>query len=313
MAPSKIGPFVLVAIVIVGCLAAGVWLSISDRPAPSLVISVLLACAAAALLYSILGGVGEGGFALGPIKMGGSAGPCSLAAPICSTYCWSRSSRPFAMRARARIRSPFPSSSTNTWSRRKGGSPSTAKPVSRAPCASRIPPASSSPDGYGRRIGRAWNSGSASASATTITSCSATAAEAGLGYVNHEHLKDILGLLGDLEPGATHGPRRLYLAREGELSSDNPRTWGLDACVRNMLPMRITVQRFYESAALYDVRPCDSADVVTSSLAPGHADLHRLVIDGRQRTFVVAVVSADHQTSPFWSSFLVIEMVERRV
>ena len=31
----------------------------------------------------------------------------------------------------------------------------------------------------------------------------------------------------------------------------------------------------------------------------------------RGRTFVIAVVAADHQAAPFWSSFLVIEMVER--
>ena len=42
-------------------------------PVPSLVISVLFACALAALLYSILGSVGEAGFKLGPINVGGSA------------------------------------------------------------------------------------------------------------------------------------------------------------------------------------------------------------------------------------------------
>ena len=141
---------------------------------------------------------------------------------------------------------------------------------------------------------------------------SGTNAEAGLGYVNHEHLRDMLGSLGDLEPGTTYGPKRLHLAREGERTTDEPRTWGLDTCVRNMLPMQISVRRFYEGAALYEVRPCDSDEVVTSSLASGRADLHRLAIGGSERTFVIAVVSADHMTSPFWSSFIVIEMVQRR-
>ena len=48
-------------------------MSISDRDAPSLVISVALACAVSALLYGILGGVGKAGFEFGPLKMGGSA------------------------------------------------------------------------------------------------------------------------------------------------------------------------------------------------------------------------------------------------
>lgn len=81
MSPSKTGPFALVAIVIVGCLASGVWISMSDRDAPSLVVAVVLACAVSALLYSILGSVGEANCKLGPVKMGGSA-----AVLIGSTY-----------------------------------------------------------------------------------------------------------------------------------------------------------------------------------------------------------------------------------
>lgn len=122
----------------------------------------------------------------------------------------------------------------------------------------------------------------------------------------------MLGSLGDLEPGTTYGPKRLHFAREGERTADEPRTWGLDTCVRNMLRMQIPVRRFYEGAALYEVSPCDSDEVVSSSLASGRADLHRLAIGGRERTFVIAVISADHMTSPLWSSFIVIEMVERR-
>ena len=310
MAQSRIGPFVLVAIVIVGCLAAGAWLSVSDRPAPSLVISVLLACAVAALLYSILGGVGEAGFTLGPIKMGGSA-----AVLIGGAYLFDmllepqlaalRDAGSEARLAAARFLFDKHVAPAEGWfaiDRETGAplavrfmdptgieQPRWVRPPNRATL--RLQLGEKGRDNYHLVSG--------------------TGAEAGLGYMNHEHLKDMLGSLGDLEPGATYGPRRLHLAREGELPLDKPRTWGLGECVRNMLPLQVTVQRFYESAALYEVRPCESAEAVTSSLRPGRADLHRFAIGGRERTFVIAVVAADHQAAPFWSSFLVIEMVER--
>ena len=41
--------------------------------AAALVVSVVLACAVASLLYGILGGVSQAGFNFGPLKMGGSA------------------------------------------------------------------------------------------------------------------------------------------------------------------------------------------------------------------------------------------------
>ena len=135
-------------------------------------------------------------------------------------------------------------------------------------------------------------------------------AEAGLGYVNHRQLKAMLGALGELVPYRTYGPRRLHLVRSGELPLDKPRTWGLDHCVRNLMPLQLSVERFYESSAVYEVLPCDSGDPIRSSLASGTAELHQLMIEGRRRSFVIAIVSADHRTSPFWSSFLVIELVE---
>ena len=67
----KHGSFILG--VIVGCLALGVALVVFVKDVPALVISVVLACAVASLLYGILGGVSAAGFDLGPLKMGGSA------------------------------------------------------------------------------------------------------------------------------------------------------------------------------------------------------------------------------------------------
>ena len=136
-------------------------------------------------------------------------------------------------------------------------------------------------------------------------------AEAGLGYVNQRQLKDMLGALGDLVPYRTYGPKRLHLVNSGERPSGKPRTWGLDHCVRNLLPLQLRVDRFYESSALYEIRPCDSDEAIRSSLVSGTAELHQLTIEGRRRSFVIAVVASDHRASPFWSSFMVIEMVER--
>lgn len=136
-------------------------------------------------------------------------------------------------------------------------------------------------------------------------------AETPLGVVDHRQLRRMLGSLGELVPRRTHGPTRLHLVREGELPPQKPRAWGLDRCVRNMLPLQLSVAQFYESAAVYEMSPCDSDQTVRSSLKPGQAELHQITVEGRRRTFVVAVVAADHRTSPFWSSFLVIEMVSR--
>jgi len=135
-------------------------------------------------------------------------------------------------------------------------------------------------------------------------------AEAGLGYVNHRQLREMQGAFGAPGPYRTYGPKRLHLVRSGELPPDKLRTWGLDQCVRNLLPLQLSVERFYESSAVYEIRPCDSDETVRSSLASGTAELHQLMIEGRRRSFVSAVVSADHRTSPFWSSFMVIELVE---
>ena len=67
------GPVIAVVMVIVGCLALATALVVFVKAVPALVVSVVLACAVASLLYGILGGVSNAGFDLGPLKMGGSA------------------------------------------------------------------------------------------------------------------------------------------------------------------------------------------------------------------------------------------------
>ena len=67
------GAFIFTAAVVVGCLAVGVLATILTDKVPSMVVSVVLACGVASLLYGILGGVTEAGFDFGPLKVGGSA------------------------------------------------------------------------------------------------------------------------------------------------------------------------------------------------------------------------------------------------
>ena len=311
MSSSRIGPFVLVAIVIVGCLGAGVWLGISGRDAPSLIISVVLACAVSALVYSILGGVGEAGFNLGPVKMGGSA-----AVLVGSTYLFNwllepqmdaiRAARTEAILADARFEIDRHVEPARNWFAidRETGDPISVRlidpvsereafvirPPSRANLRFRLEEQEGRPDYL----------------------VSGVDADAGLGRIAQQSLENLLGLVDDLEPGTTYGPTRLHLTNDGELSPDTPRSWGSRTCLGTRLPLLIQVNRFEESYADYEVLPCGSDERVESSLRPGEGELHQLTINGRTRNFVIAVVAADHRASPFWSSFIVIEMIPSR-
>ncbi len=309
METRRTGPFVLAAVVIVGCLVTGVWMSMSERAVPSLTVSVVLACAVASLLYCILGGVGKAGFNLGPIKMGGSA-----AVLIGSVYLFDMLLEPqLDVLRQTRLEEALEQvsfdferdvSPPTGWFAidRETGAPVSVRftdPVGARQTKTVHPPERARlrlmigqrDQGNGHLV-------------------SGVDAEAGLGYVNHRQLKEMLGALGELVPHRTYGPKRLHLVRSGELPPDKPRTWGLKQCVRNLLPLQLSVERFYESSAVYEVRPCDSDETIRSSLSSGTAELHQLMIEDRLRSFVIAVVAADHRTSPFWSSFLVIELVE---
>lgn len=309
MPSSRIGPFVLVAIVVIGCLGAGVWLGVSGRDAPPLIISVVLACAVSALLYGILGGVGEAGFSLGPVKMGGSA-----AVLVGSAYVFNwllepqmdaiRAARTEAILDDARFDFGRHVEPARDWFaiNRETGAPMSVQfidPVTgkeafviRPPTRANLRFRLEEREGRGDYL------------------VSGVDADAGLGSIAQESLEGALGLMGDLELGTTYGPRRLHLTNAGELSPDTPRTWGGRRCLGTRLPMLIQVNRFEDDYTDYEVFPCDSDERLESSLRLGEGELHRLTIDGRPRNFVVAVVAADHRAPPFWSSFVVIEMVQ---
>lgn len=112
-------------------------------------------------------------------------------------------------------------------------------------------------------------------------------ADAGLGSIAQDSLEGALGVMGDLELGTTHGPRRLHLTNAGELSPNTPRTWGGRRCLGTRLPMLIQVNRFEDDYTDYEVFPCDSDERLESSLWLGEGELHRLTINGTPRNFVM--------------------------
>ncbi|MYE99719.1 MAG: hypothetical protein F4234_06010 [Gammaproteobacteria bacterium] len=311
MLHSRTGAFVFVAIVIIGCLGAGVWLSISERDAPPLVISVALACAISALLYGILGGVGKSGFEFGPLKMG-----CSAAVLVGSAYLFNLLLEPQLDAIRAvRVEAILDSARFDVnrhivpargWFAidRITAEPVSVRfldPVTDDEVVTFVPPARAN---LRFRLAEQENSGDRLVAGVY--------SETWLGYVTQQNLESMLGRIDNLEPGTTYGPYRLHLVNEGELSPDNPREWGSRRCLGTRMPLLVQVNRFEDDFADYEVSPCDSDQRVESSLRPGQGELHRFTIDGESRSFVIAVVAADHRTSPFWSSFLVMEMVPAR-
>ncbi|MXZ32755.1 MAG: hypothetical protein F4Z20_05140 [Gammaproteobacteria bacterium] len=311
MLHSRTGAFVFVAIVIIGCLGAGVWLSISERDAPPLVISVALACAISALLYGILGGVGKSGFEFGPLKIG-----CCSAVLVGSAYLFNLLLEPQLDAIRAvRVEAILDSARFDVnrhivpargWFAidRITAEPVSVRfldPVTDDEVVTFVPPARAN---LRFRLAEQENSGDRLVAGVY--------SETWLGYVTQQNLESMLGRIDNLEPGTTYGPYRLHLVNEGELSPDNPREWGSRRCLGTRMPLLVQVNRFEDDFADYEVSPCDSDQRVESSLRPGQGELHRFTIDGESRSFVIAVVAADHRTSPFWSSFLVMEMVPAR-
>ena len=83
--------------------------------------------------------------------------------------------------------------------------------------------------------------------------------------------------------------------------------WGNTECRGESMPFEIEAVRF-NGFADYDLRRCDAADGaeadLTSSLDNDAGELVELTIEGERRSFLIAVVGADHQNEPLWSSFL---------
>ena len=324
---SRTGPFVLVALVIVGCLGASIALAIFAEDTPAMLISVVLACAVAALLYGILGGVSEAGFNFGPLKMSGSA-----AVLLGGAFLFNQ----FLQEQMQLIRSTSIEEAVEEALRNARFDPNrhiepssgwiaidqlTAKPID---VSIKNPEAGS--DAKGRDTLKTFKkpneavlqlklNGIGNEEGPFLVSGLRADNDEGLGYIDLRELEKAIDKSGDFKPIALHGPQRVHLVREGELHESTPREWGSsDRCLGRRLPMLLRAERFDGGYADYSLFTCDTADESTadyqSSLAPGQSEFVELTIDGDRRNFLISVLAANHQEQPLWSSFLVTEMEE---
>ena len=321
------GPFVLVALVVVGCLGAGIALAIFVEDTPAMLMSVVLACAVAALLYGILGGVSEAGFNFGPVKMGGSAAVLLGGAFLFNQFLQEqmqeirRISIEEAVEEALRGARFIPREHIDPSEGWIAIDRETAMPIS---VRIKNPEADSDPEARdtlktfrepSEAVLQLRLNGGKDDEGPFLVSGLRAADDRGLGYINLRELEKAIDLSGDFKPIALHGPRRVHLVAEGELDESTPRDWGSSGrCLGKRLPMRLRAERFDSSYADYSLFACGTADESTadhhSSLAPGQSELVELTIDGDRRNFLISVLAANHQEQPFWSSFLVTEMEE---
>ena len=307
------GPFVFIAVVVLGCLGLGVALVVFRTDVPALVVSVVLSCGVASLLYRILGGVSEAGFNLGGrLKMGGSAAVL-LGGVWMFNYPLERQLEQIRYENRVeQFGFDFDehADSSDGWFAidESTGVPVEVKftnPVTdevdeivQRPILAGLPFKLTSEEGNERYL---------------VLGAAATAEQA-IGYVPVRDLISAMDSIG-WQPGTIYGPQRLYLTTEGELPPNMERRWGNTECRGESMPFEIEAVRF-NGFADYDLRRCDAADGaeadLTSSLDNDAGELVELTIEGERRSFLIAVVGADHQNEPLWSSFLVIEMQSAR-
>ena len=314
----KHGSFILG--VIVGCLALGVALVVFVKDVPALAISVVLACAVASLLYGILGGVSAAGFDLGPLKMGGSA-----AVLLGSVWLFNQALGPQLEKIRHEKRVDQFGFNFDEHAAPSDGwfaiDESTGIPVEVAftdPVTDEVVETVKGPTSAGLPLKLVSEEGN---DRYLVLGTRAEVGQ-GLGYVRARDLISAVGSIG-WKPGTVYGFQRLYLAREGELPPDMERQWGNTVCRGESMPFVIEAVRF-RGFADYDLRRCDAAEGAepdhSSSLASGDGELVELTIEGERRSFLIAVVAADHRSplerpdpnEPPWSTFLVIEMESAR-
>ena len=313
------GPFVIVAVVIVGCLGAGVALATFIEQAAALVVSVVLACAVASLLYGILGGVSQAGFNFGPLKMGGSA-----AVLLGSVFLFNQTLEPQLREIREynlEEAVDLALSDAEFDFDRHVDPPANWFAIDRATA---VPIDVGFTDPQGNEpmqvVRRPFSPNlrlrlePQDESSFLVLGVDADSGD-GLGHIQMQQLRNVIGSFGEFTPERIYGPRRLHLVAEGILAEDTPREWGSSGrCLGTSLPMRLRAVRFDQGYADYEVFVCggsgDAAPDHESSLASGDGELVELEIGGDTRHFLIAVLAANHLESPFWSSFLVTEMAE---
>lgn len=307
---SKQGPFVFTAAVIVGCLAVGLASVVFAKDVPSLVVSVILACGVATLLYGIIGGVSEAGFDFGPLKVGGSAAVLLGGAWLFNQLLDPQLSQ---IRKEARVeRYAFVlgkhAKPPDGWFAidKRDGVPIKVEftdPVTGNTQAVESPDLPQLPLKLAEEEGRQ----------RYLVLGTGADVDQSFGYVNLNDLVSAVGSVGGMKPGTVYGPSRLYMATGGQMPDGLSSSWGDSGSCRGMsMPFLIEVKRFHDGFADYDLTSCGTSGGAapdhSSSLKSGVGELVDLTIEGRKRNFLIAVVAADHRKSPLWSSFLAIEM-----
>ena len=302
------GPFIFSAIVVVSCLTVGIALAAFFENVPAVVISVVLACAVATLIHAFLGGVSEAGFNLGVLKVTGSG-----AVLLGSVWFINSALDPQLDQIRYDSRVERFGFDFDEHAAPAGGwfaiNESTGVPVDvefTDPVTGEVVETVTRPTAASLllKLAREEENGRYVVLGTSAET------EQGLGYVSASDLIDAVRSSG-FRPETIYGVQRLYLAKDGELPQEMDQRWGNTECRGLSMPFQIEVVRF-NGFADYDLRRCDAEAGAppdhSSSLRSGEGELVLLTILGQQRSFVIAVVGADHRSNTPWSAFLAIEM-----
>ena len=311
----KSGPLGFVNVVTVGFLGIGVALVVFLTNVPALVVSVVLSCGVASLLYGILGGVSEAGFNLGgQLKVGGSA-----AVLLGGVWMFNYPLERQLAQIRDENRIEQFSFNFDEHATPSDGwfalDESTGVPVDVTftdPVTDTVVETVNRPTGASLPFKLAATSNDR----YLILGADAKTGQE-IGYVSARDLISAIDSIG-WQPGTVYGFQRLHLLSEGELPEGMVRRWGNTACRGESMPFEIEVVRF-SGFTDYDLRQCDAAEGAApdhfSSLDNHSGELVKLTIEDQERSFLVGVVAADHRPNPNeppWSTFFVIEMVSGR-
>lgn len=295
----RLTPFGLSALIILGCLATGVGLVVFVKDVPAVVVAVVLACSIATLTYTLLGGVTEAGFHLGPLKLAGSG--AMLVGSIWLINCYLDPQLAQVRRARSGFDLDRHAAPPDGWFAldRTTGVPLTVDfidPASKAVVDTVQPPRTLT-----LRLGLVADEEN---DRYRVVGLDATAEQA-IGYITSSELANFASAL-PWEP-RFYGLQRLHLIEAGGLA----RRWGNAECSGTGMPFEIEPLLFYGFTD-YTLRLCDSSDDSgpdhTSTLNNRAAELVMLTVQNRKRIFLIGVVAADHQSDPAWSAFVAFEM-----
>ena len=274
-----------------------------------------MACAVATLVYAVLGGISEAGFNFGPFKVTGSAAVLFGGAWLINAALEPQLERIRDERRVEQFSFDFDehAAPADGWFAidERTAVPVEVEftdPVTEKTAEVVTPP--SAPNLPLKLVPEPSNDNYLVTGARTETG-------PGLGYVSAQDLISAVGAFG-LQPGTGYGFQRLHLATEGGLPDGMVRRWGNTMCRGASMPFEIEAIRF-SGFADYDLRQCDAQESAppdhSSSLASGDGELVTLTIEGERRSFLIAVVAADHRANPNeppWSTFFVTEMISGR-